>query len=46
MEVNFADEIERASEGRVLGVDTIGVCNNIPSTILEKGDTSVSVAVR
>ena len=42
MELTFADEIERTNEGRVLGVDAIGVCNNIPPTILEKGDTSVT----
>ena len=42
MELNFADEIERASEGRVLGVDAIRVCNNIPPTVLKKGDTSVT----
>ena len=42
MELDFADEIERTGEGRVLGVDAIGVCNNISPTILEKGDTSVT----
>ena len=36
MELDFADEIERTGEGRVLGVDTIGVCSNISPTILKK----------
>ena len=36
MELNFADEIERTGEGRVLDVDAIGVCNDIPPTILRK----------
>ena len=42
MELDFADEIERTGEGRVLGVDAIGVCSNISPTILGKGVTSVT----
>ena len=34
MKVNLTDETDIESK-RVLGVDTIGVCNNIPPTILK-----------